>query len=150
MNIAKPVFDRAARLNDPGIEGFLHLAAGRCLTRTIQKPTQAAEELHAAYLNLMDAGRPPWALFAQIEFAKALADNQKWEEVDELLNDANKKVDRWKILRIDYTATRGKLYLMKGEKTEARTALEEAIELANKAQIPRRAEALQKYQVNYC
>ena len=148
MILAKPVFDRAARLNDPGIEGFLHLAAGRYLTRTIQNPTLAAEELRAAFHAMIAAGRPPWAVFAQIEFAKALADNRQMEEADETLNDADKKVDRWQILSIEHMAAVGQINLMLGMKAEARSAFETAIEYANKAQIPRQAEALQKNLVN--
>lgn len=149
MNLAKHVLDRAARLNDPGIEGFLHLAAGRYLTRTNQKPTLAAEQLIAANHAMMAAGRHPWALFAQIEYAKALADNHEMEKAATIINDANKKVDRWQILSIPHAEAVGQINMMLGMKTEARKAFENAIEFAILAEIPRMVEKLQKYLV-YC
>lgn len=148
VNGARPVFDRAARLNDPGINGFIHLAVGRYLTRTVQNPIQAAEELRAAYEALRVAGRPPWALYAQMEFAKALADNRQMEEAGNHLNTANKMVDRWQILCVAHAEAVGQLNLMVGLASEARTAIENAIELATKAGIVRKAEVLRKALTN--
>jgi hypothetical protein len=139
---ARSVFDRAARLNDPGIDGFIHLAAGRYLTRTIQNPTRAAEEMRFAHEALNAAGRPPWALYAQMEFAKALADNRQIEDAADVLNAANNAVDRWQILSIAHAEALGQLNWIVGQQADARTAFEDAIEFATKMGIPRKAEVL--------
>lgn len=148
VNLAQPVFDRAARLNDPGINGFISLAAGRYLTRTVENPIQAAEELRTAYEALKVAGRPPWALYAQMEFAKALADNRQMDKAASMLNTTNKLVDRWQILCVVHAEAVGQLNLMVGQKAEARTAFENAIEFATKAGIVRKAEVLRKALAN--
>lgn len=149
MNIHSSFLNKAARLNDPGIEGFLSLAAGRYLTRTIQNPPEAIENLLNANKLLINAGRYPWALLAKIELAVALADNGQFEEAAIIINEANQQVDNWQILCIRHAEVVGQLRLMTGMKQEARLAFEDAISYARKINIPRQAEAIEKY-LEYC
>lgn len=146
---AEPVFARAKRLNDPAIAGFAHLAHGRYLTKT-QAGALALETLQRATEHLEAAGRPPWRLFAAIEYAKALLDLgsvERAHEAADLLGELKERVDRYQLWLPWYYEAVGQHHLCFRKPVEARAAFEQAIRCADQIGISRKADALRSYLV---
>ncbi|MFX1536781.1 MAG: SIR2 family protein [Promethearchaeota archaeon] len=141
---AETVLERVNRLNNPLIAGFAYLAEGRFFTK--QRDGVAAIEALSRALNyLKEAGRPPWRIFAAIEYAKALLDQKKVEESADVLNDVNKFVDSYQVWLIWLEEAKGQLYLSLSQNDEARQAFNLAIDYATKLGLKNRADILRKY-----
>jgi len=144
---AGPVLERARRLNDPVIEGFAALAEGRYLTKQ-RAGMGAIEALDRARNRLIEAARPPWGIFAAIEYAKALYDHGSEEDVDragDLLQEIANVVDKWQLWLPWLNEVYVQRHLILGKTKEARQALEEAIRYAEAFGLTRKAESLRVY-----
>jgi len=138
----------AARLNDPGIMAFHALARGRFLTKQQSSPEEALETLQRAASLFRAAGRPPWALYAAIESAKALLDHkggEKWKEGADLLNEINQHVDRYQIWLPWYLEAVGQARVLFGDIEQGRSAFQKGVEAAEAFGLTRKAEALRRY-----
>jgi len=138
---------RAKRLNNPVIEGFAELASGRYLTKTFAGPPALAP-LRAALEHFDRAGRPPWRVYAAIEYAKALFDHRSpeaLEEAEQLLNQTNEVVDRYQGWLPWYYEAAGQGYLCVNKRAEARSEFEHAIRYAEQLGLARKADSLRRY-----
>lgn len=140
----EPILGRAARLNDPAVEGFDLLARGRYATKQ-QRAEEALSTLHLAIYRLHRAGRLPWCLYARIEYAKALMDARQLDDCHEMLNQINEELDRYQVLLPWYEEARGQYHRLIGRDDIARDAFEAAAEYAGKMGLERRATVYRQY-----
>jgi tetratricopeptide (TPR) repeat protein len=138
------ILKRSARLHDPNIEGFHSLARGRMATRH-RDPERAIESLALAIQQLEHAGRHPWCVYARIEYAKALMDQQRFDESADLLDHINEEIDRYQVLLPWYEEARGQHHRLINREDIASAAFQSAVDYAEKMGMPRRAEVYRGY-----
>jgi hypothetical protein len=144
---AGPVLERARRLNDPVIDGFAALAEGRYLTKQ-QAGKAAINALDRAQHRLIEGARPPWRIFASIEYAKSLYDQREAGYADrayEVLQGVDQVIDRWQLWLPWLYEAYAQAYLMFGQAEPARGALEKALSSAQTFGLKRKADALRNY-----
>jgi hypothetical protein len=141
---ASAILKRSARLHDPNIEGFQHLARGRMAIKHRDAAT-AMESLSLAVEQLARAGRHPWCIYAQIEYTKALMDQQRVDESADLLDHIYQGIDRYPVLLPWYEEAQGQQHLLINRKDIAYSAFQSAVDYAEKMGLPRRAETYRTY-----
>jgi tetratricopeptide (TPR) repeat protein len=144
---AEPVLAQAKRLNAPTIDGFIALAHGRYLTKTFAGAVAQAP-LKSALQHLRAAGRPPWLIYAMIECAKALLDEQTWEKADEaakLLAEVEPLVGRHPIWLPWLYEARGQGYLCVRKAQEAVSEFALAVSYAEELGLTGKADSLRPF-----
>jgi len=142
---AAPILEQAERLRDPSIFGFQALARGRAATR--RRDTETAQNaLALAIENLNRAGRYPWSVYCEIEFAKALMDGGHLHEACDQLDHINTQIDRYQVLLPWYEEARGQYHRMIGQEDIASSAFEKAVGYAQQFGLDHRVDYYRQYQ----
>ncbi len=141
---ASEIINRSARLHDPTIEGFHNLARGRFATKSRDAKT-ALQSLSLALEQFTLAGREPWCLYTKIEYAKALMDQQQFDDSADLLDHINESIDRYQVLLPWYEEARGQHHLLIGREDIARSAFKAAVNYAEKFGLSCRATVYRQY-----
>jgi tetratricopeptide (TPR) repeat protein len=141
-----PVADalkRAQRLNDPVINGFLHLARGRQAVKA-RNPLIALDSLYRAGEAFKAGARNGWRIYSSIETVKALLDLERPQQARDLLGSIERAIDRYQVWLPWYQAARGQFHHCIGQNDEAIEAFRTGIGYAERMENQRMAEALHK------
>jgi hypothetical protein len=154
---AKPILNRASRLNDPTIAGFAYLAQGRYFTK-VRNGDAALTALLKANKEFELAGRPPWKILCSIELSKAYVDQvagrpsaeaqEIGEKITGILNEIGELIRCYPVWLPWFEEAKGQYYLYFSKLPEARIAFEAAVNHSKQIGLKWKEQLLQQYLAN--
>jgi len=145
----RDVLAEAARIGDIAHRGISRLAEGRFLVGpggrrmvedgTLREPqllTRQRAALEAAMADLQAAGLTGWALFARIQWFKALADQHEFDTLQSAHATMLTEAERMPVLLPELRVTLGQILLQTGQPEAARDQFQQALDAAAEMEFP--------------